>query len=117
MVKQPTPSGGNRQLEGRVISFRETRQYRQSRGAAVAAVGGSVRARSLRPVDVVLLLPIIAPVVAAILLGLLGWFVAWLAIVGLPVASIVFADIARAIQWRLHCAAIRPFDPQAISGH
>jgi hypothetical protein len=56
--------------------------------------------RTIRPIDVVLLLPLIVPLVVAILLGLLGWFVAWLATVGTMVASLMCGDLMRGIRRR-----------------
>ena len=56
--------------------------------------------RTIRPIDVVLLLPLIVPLVVAILLGLLGWFVAWLATVGTMVASLMCGDLMRGLRRR-----------------
>src|SRR4029077_15453173 len=56
--------------------------------------------RTIRPIDVGLLLPLIVPLVVAILLGLLGWFVAWLATVGAMVASLVCGDLMRGLRRR-----------------
>lgn len=66
--------------------------------------------RTIRPVDVVLLLPLIVPLVVAILLGLLGWFVAWLATVGAMVASLMCGDFMRGLRRRNG----RALDRQAV---
>ncbi|MGH6770663.1 MAG: hypothetical protein ACRECO_16765 [Xanthobacteraceae bacterium] len=104
----------SRPSEGQVIPFRHARNVLSPRAAVATAEAGGSRARTLRPIDVLLLLPIIAPLVAAILLGLLGWFVAWLAVVAALVMVIVFADLVRAVQWRLY--GDTPLGPHAIGG-
>jgi hypothetical protein len=116
MVTRQTRAVKPQRDEGQVIPFRRSGNLLQSGELLVAAGTPHARSRTLRPTDAILLLPIIAPITAAILLGLLGWFVAWLAIVGTLVTAIVVADLARAIQWRLYGATIQPFDPHAISG-
>jgi hypothetical protein len=71
-------------------------------------------ARTLRPPEVVLLLPIILPLAAAILLLLLGWFVAWLTIVALLAIALVAADLSRLALRRMQ-AAERLLDRGTIS--
>ena len=66
--------------------------------------------RTIRPIDVVLLLPLIVPLVVAILLGLLGWLVAWLATVGAMVASLMCGDLMCGL-WRRNGRAL---DRQAV---
>jgi hypothetical protein len=66
--------------------------------------------RTIRPIDVVLLLPLILPLVVAILLGLLGWFVAWLATVAAMVASLMCGDFMRGLRRRND----RALDRQAV---
>jgi hypothetical protein len=116
MVERRKQTGERHGVEGRVIPFRHANGSVRPIEVLAEVTPRRARTRTLRPVDIVFLLPIIAPVAAAILLGLLGWFVAWLAVVGMLVTAIVFTDLARAVQWRLHGAAIRPFDPHAIGG-
>jgi hypothetical protein len=80
--------------EAKIIPFCGAIRYLQP----PAGMAGRNPGRVLRPIDVILLLPVIAPVTVAILLGLLGWFVAWLVVVGTLVAVNLFADAARALR-------------------
>jgi hypothetical protein len=73
----------------------------------------AAHARTLRPMEVVLLLPIILPLAVAILLLLLGWFVAWLSIVALLATSLVTLDLLQLALRRMQ--ALRPLDRGAIS--
>jgi hypothetical protein len=111
MKQRRAPTGESRPSEGQVIPFR--RPGESLPRTAILETGAS-RARTLRPVDVLLLLPLIAPLVGAILLGLLGWFVAWLAVVAALVMAIVCADLVRAVQWRLHGG--ETLGPHALGG-
>jgi hypothetical protein len=54
--------------------------------------------RTIRPVEVVLLSPILIPVAATVLLLLLAWFVLWLAAVGSLVAVNLIRDMSRAVR-------------------
>jgi hypothetical protein len=72
-------------------------------------------ARTLRTLDVLLLLPLIAPVATAILLALLTWFVAWLAVVALLVTAIVCSDLARCASRRMARLVPWALDREAIS--
>jgi hypothetical protein len=93
--------------------------------AQIIPLYGSVRAdpppaaapgtRTLRTLDVLLLLPLIAPLAAAIVLTLLMWFVAWLAVVALLVTAIVCTDLARRAFRRMMSLVLRPLDREAIS--
>jgi hypothetical protein len=99
-------TGNKRPVENSVIPFRgadPSRLHPEARGCGPNPVR---KGRTLRPVDVLLLLPVIAPITGAILLSLLGWFVCWLAIVALLVTAIVLAVFARAILWRVNPPAI-----------
>jgi hypothetical protein len=100
MTTERSSPGGQRLLEGHVIPFGGT--FRRLQADVVSA---RVTGRTIRPMDVVMLLPLIVPLVAAILLGLLGWFVAWLATVAALVAAIVFRDIMRGL-WRRNRRAL-----------
>ena len=71
--------------------------------------------RTFRPVDILLLSPIIVPVAVIVLLLLLAWFVLWLATVGLLLTAILIADTSRAFLRRLHGAMPRTLDRRAIS--
>jgi hypothetical protein len=112
MVTRRKATDEQRSHAGRVIPFRHAKGALPPPLPLIAKV--VPRSRTLRPADVILLLPLIAPVTAAILLGLLGWFMAWLAIVGTLVAATVFADLARAVQWRLYGAAVQPHGSHLI---
>ena len=104
-----------RPFESRIIPFRGAAPSRPHKAPAAFAPGAALQTRTLRPVDVLLLLPIIAPVAVMILLGLLGWFICWLAIVGLLVAAIVIADVVRAVLQRLYPTTIRALDRPTVS--
>ncbi len=77
----------------------------QPRATPAAEAAGITCARSLRPIDVVLLLPMILPLAGLILLALLGWFVAWLATVALLTGAIVGADLMRRARRRMRASA------------
>ncbi|MEA2989064.1 MAG: hypothetical protein QOG83_1775 [Alphaproteobacteria bacterium] len=49
----------------------------------------------LRPFAIALLLPLIVVLTVAILLGLLGIFVAWLTVVAVLITAVVASDLAR----------------------
>ena len=119
MVERDAPAREKRLVESRIIPFRGVEPARLQEAPAAFAPSAARQARTLRPVDVLLLMPIIAPATVMILLALLGWFICWLAIVGLLVAAIVAADIVRAVLGRLYPSAIRALDRPAVSyqGH
>jgi hypothetical protein len=75
--------------------------------------------RTLRPVDVLLLSPILIPVTVIVLLLLLAWFVLWLATVGTLVTVNLIADGSYAAFWCLRGGPWRGPDRRAIgfSGH
>lgn len=109
MAKASGPTGRTGEapsFEAQIIPL--TRRPRD--GGTPSAPAG---ARTIRPVDVLLLLPLIAPLVGAILLGLLGWFVAWLAIVAALVTAIVCGDLARWL-WRRDGGTVRALDRQPV---
>jgi hypothetical protein len=56
--------------------------------------------RTLRPIDVALLAPILIPFTVIVLLLLLVWFILWLATVGFLVTLNLLGDIGHAILWR-----------------
>lgn len=113
-VERHAPAGEKRPSEGTIIPFPGMGPL--LRHVPVALVPGSTSAAwTLRPRDVVLLLPLIIPATVLILLGLLGWFVCWLVTVTLLTVSIVVADMARSVLWRLSPPAVRALDRQAVS--
>lgn len=75
--------------------------------------------RTLRPIDVMLLAPILVPVAVIVLLLLLAWFVLWLATVGTLVTVNLIIDISRAVLWCVPGALLRSLDRRAIGyqGH
>src|SRR5262245_25111519 len=107
MAKGQRPTGRTSKqppLEAQIIPFARPPRHED------APIVAPVRKRTIRPIDVVLLLPLIAPAVTAILLGLLGWFVAWLAIVAALVTAIICGDLARALLWRRDGTPVRTLD-------
>ena len=81
--------------EARIIPFRLIGQATMR--SAEAAVLFRTGTRTLRPIDVMLLSPILIPVTVIVLLLLLAWFVLWLATVGSLVTVNLIGDMSRAI--------------------
>jgi hypothetical protein len=75
--------------------------------------------RTLRPVDVLLLSPILIPLTVVVLLLLLAWFVLWLATVGTLVTANLVSDVSCAAFWCLRGGSWRGAGRRAIgySGH
>jgi membrane protein implicated in regulation of membrane protease activity len=71
-------------------------------------------AGNLRPLAIVLIAPAVVAASAAVLIMLLGIFVLWLAIVGVLIASIVIADLARRSARRLASTPAGALNRQAI---
>jgi hypothetical protein len=111
-IEQSARAGHKRSHQSSIIPIPGADALRNA--PLTLAPSAAYTTRTLRPLDVLLLLPIIAPVTAMILFALLGWFVCWLAIVGLLVAAIVLADIFRALMRRLRPAPMQALDPQAV---
>lgn len=63
--------------------------------------------RTLRPIDVMLLSPILIPLTVVVLLLLLAWFVLWLATVGALFTAHLIVDISRAVLWCVPGARLR----------
>lgn len=74
--------------------------------SAEAAVLFRTGTRTLRPIDVMLLSPILIPVTVIVLLLLLAWFVLWLVTVGSLVTVNLIGDLTSAL-WRLNGAVLR----------
>lgn len=68
--------------------------------------------RTLRPIDMVLLSPVLVPFTVIVLLLLLIWFVLWLATVGLLVTLNLVGDVGHAV-W-LRSGALRVHDRRTI---
>ncbi len=75
--------------------------------SAEAAVLFRTGTRTLRPIDVLLLSPILVPLTVVVLLLLLAWFVLWLATVGSLVTVNLIRDLSSAVFWRLNGAVLR----------
>jgi hypothetical protein len=80
--------------------------------SAEAAVLFRTGTRTIRPIEAVLLSPILVPVTMIVLLLLLAWFVCWLAAVGFLVTVNLIGDMSRAILWR--GGMLRALDRRAI---
>jgi hypothetical protein len=109
-TEQPTPLPEARIIPLRLIS-------RATLRSAEAAVLFRTGTRTIRPIEVVLLLPILVPLTVVVLLLLLAWFVCWLAAVGFLVTVNLISDVTRAILWR--GGMLRSLDRRAIGfqGH
>lgn len=95
--------------ETRVIPLRLIGQTMRSAETAVLFRTGT---RTLRPIDVVLLSPILIPFTAIVLLLLLIWFILWLATVSLLVTLNLIGDVGHAV-W-LRSGALRVHDRRTI---
>jgi ribose/xylose/arabinose/galactoside ABC-type transport system permease subunit len=86
-------------------------------GPADAGILFRTGTRTLRPIEVLLLAPILVPVTVIVLLLLLAWFVLWLATVGTLVAANLIGDMSRAALYS--GGLLRRLDRRAIGyqGH
>jgi hypothetical protein len=76
--------------------------------------GCSVTSSMSRPFVVAMLVPILAAITAAILLGLLGVFVVWLCIVAVLITAIVADDVVRRLLRRLAPSSMGTLERPAI---
>ncbi len=83
---------------GRVTAF----------GPADAGILFRTGTRTLRPIEVMLLAPILIPVTVVVLLLLLAWFVLWLMTVATLVTANLIVDISRALATN----SVRPLSPE-----
>src|SRR5262245_45280469 len=85
--------------EARVIPLRLIGQatLRPTEAAALFRTG----TRTIRPIEVLLLSPILIPLTIVVLLLLLAWFVCWLLAVGFLVSVNLIRDLTSAV-WRLN---------------
>jgi hypothetical protein len=67
-----------------------------------------------RPFVVAMLVPILAAITGAILLGLLGVFVVWLCIVAVLITAIVADDVVRRLLRRLAPSSIGTLERPAV---
>jgi hypothetical protein len=74
----------------------------------------SVTSSMSRPLVVAMLVPILATITAAILLGLLGVFVVWLCIVAVLITAIVADDVVRRLLRRLAPSSIGTLERPAV---
>ena len=101
--------------EARIIPLRLISQA--TLRTAEAAVLFRTGTRTIRPIEAVLLSPILIPLTVIVLLLLLAWFVCWLAAVGFLVTVNLISDATRAILWR--GGLLRTLDRRAVGfqGH
>jgi len=90
--------------EARIIPLRLIGQatLRPTEAAALFRTG----TRTIRPIEVLLLSPILIPVTIVVLLLLLAWFVLWLMAVGSLVTVNLIRDLTSMV-WRLNGAVLR----------
>ena len=88
-MTEPTP-----RTEARIIPFRLIGQA--TLRSAEAAVLFRTGTRTIRPIEALLLSPILIPVTVIVLLLLLAWFVLWLAAVGSLVTVNLIRDLTSA---------------------
>lgn len=90
--------------EARIIPLRLIGQA--TLRSAEAAVLFRTGTRTIRPIEVLLLSPVLIPVTIVVLLLLLAWFVLWLTAVGSLVAVNLIRDITSVVG-RLNGAVLR----------
>jgi hypothetical protein len=90
--------------EARVIPLRLISQA--TLRSAEAAVLFRTGTRTIRPVEALLLSPILIPLTVIVLLLLLAWFVLWLTAVGSLVTVNLIRDFTGLV-WRLNGAVLR----------
>jgi hypothetical protein len=105
VTERPTPLPEARILPFRLISQATLR-------SAEAAVLFRTGTRTIRPIEALLLSPILVPLTVVVLLLLLAWFICWLAAVGFLVTVNLISDMTRAILWR--GGMLRTLDRRAI---
>lgn len=90
--------------EARIIPLRLIGQatLRSAEAAALFRTG----TRTIRPIEVALLSPILLPMTLVVLLLLLAWFVLWLAAVGSLVTLNLIGDLS-SLLWRPNGAVAR----------
>jgi hypothetical protein len=98
MTERPTPP------EARIIPLRLIGQA--TLRSAEAAVLFRTGTRTIRPIEVALLSPILLPMTLIVLLLLLAWFVLWLAAVGSLVTLNLIGDLSSLV-WRPNSAMAR----------
>jgi hypothetical protein len=98
-MTEPTP-----RTEARIIPLRLIGQA--TLRSAEAAVLFRTGTRTIRPIEALLLSPILIPLTVIVLLLLLAWFVLWLAAVGSLVTVNLIRDLTSVI-WRLNGAVLR----------
>jgi hypothetical protein len=104
MTERHTTERETQPPQARVIPFRLIGQA--TLRSAEAAVLFRTGTRTIRPIEALLLSPILIPVTVIVLLLLLAWFVLWLAAVGSLVTFNLIGDLSSAV-WRLNGAVLR----------
>jgi len=98
------PEHPTQRREARIIPLRLIGQA--TLRSAEAAVLFRTGTRTIRPIEVLLLSPILVPLTIVVLLLLLAWFVLWLTAVSSLVAVNLIRDITSVV-WRLNGAVLR----------
>ena len=104
MTERNTSDCPSQRPEARIIPLRLIGQatLRPTEAAALFRTG----TRTIRPIEVLLLSPILIPVTIIVLLLLLAWFVCWLLAVGFLVTVNLIRDLT-GVLWRLNGAVLR----------
>lgn len=104
MTDRHTLEHPTRPSEARVIPLRLIGQatLRSAEAAALFRTG----TRTIRPIEALLLSPVLIPMTIVVLLLLLAWFVLWLTAVGSLVTVNLIRDLTGAV-WRLNGAVLR----------
>ena len=105
MTERPTARPEARLIPLRLIGQATLR-------SAEAAVLFRTGTRTIRPIEALLLSPILVPLTVVVLLLLLAWFICWLAAVSFLVTVNLIGDATRAILWR--GGMLRALDRRAI---
>ena len=104
MTNRPATERPTQRHEAHIIPFRLMGQapLRPAEAAALFRTG----TRTIRPIEALLLSPILIPVTVIVLLLLLAWFVLWLTAVGSLVTVNLIRDLMSAV-WRFNGAVLR----------
>jgi hypothetical protein len=104
MTEREPSEHPTQRAEARVIPLRLIGQatLRSAEAAALFRTG----TRTIRPIEALLLSPILIPLTIVVLLLLLAWFVCWLLAVGFLVTVNLIRDLTSLV-WRLNGAVLR----------
>ena len=104
MTERHTSERPIQRHEARIIPLRLIGQA--TLRSAEAAVLFRTGTRTIRPIEALLLSPILIPLTVIVLLLLLAWFVLWLTAVGSLVTVNLIRDLTGMV-WRLNGAVLR----------